>query len=149
MTSQSTDRVLFRIVEPSILKKNIARILCSIFFVSVGITHFTDPNSFMHIMPPYLPYPLALVYVSGALEILGGAGLLWSKTRTLAAWGLIALLIAVYPANIHMLINDVYLPDMPQEKWILWARMPVQLVFAAWVLCSTEVWPKPDGSDAV
>ena len=128
------------------MKKTIGRTLCGFFFAAVGVTHFTDPAQFMLIVPPYLPYPLALVYVSGAAEILGGLGLLWSRTRTWAAWGLITLLIAVYPANIHMLVNEIYLPDMPREKWLLWARMPVQFLFALWILWSAEIWPKPKTS---
>ena len=79
-------------------------------------------------MPPYLPAHIELVYISGIFEVLGGIGLLVPQTRRWAAWGLIALLVAVYPANIHMLVNDVYLPDMPQERWILWARMPMQFI---------------------
>ena len=60
----------------------------------------------------------------------------------MAGFGLLALLVAVYPANIHMLVNEVYLPGMPREKWLLWARMPFQLVFAAGAAWSAEIWPK-------
>ncbi|MGB0647565.1 MAG: DoxX family protein, partial [Bradymonadia bacterium] len=94
-----------------------ARIVISGFFVSVGIHHFIDPTPYLVIMPPYLPAHLELVYISGVFEMLGGLGLLIKRVRMFAGWGLIALLIAVYPANIHMLINEVYLPDMPKEKW--------------------------------
>ena len=78
-------------------------------------------------MPPYLPAHLELVYISGVFEILGGLGLITIRYRTIAAWGLIALLITVYPANIHMLINEVYLPDMPREKWLV-TRMPLRFM---------------------
>ena len=78
----------------------------------------------------------------GFFEILGGVGLLWARTRKAAAWGLLALLVAVYPANIHMLVNEVYLPNMPEEKWMLWARMPFQFLFALAVLWTGEIWPK-------
>ena len=122
---------------------HIARIIVSLFFVYVGILHFVKPDPFLAIMPPALPWHLELVYISGFFEILGGVGLLWPHTRKLAAWGLLALLVAVYPANIHMLINEVYLPDMPKQKWILWARMPFQFVFALAVLWTGEIWPKP------
>ena len=97
--------------------------------VAVGISHFTHPEPFLKIMLPALPAHLELVYLSGAFEILGGVGLLVPSTRRFSAWGLVALLIAVYPANIHMLVNDIYLDDMPRERWILWARMPLQFVF--------------------
>ena len=59
--------------------------------------------------------------------------------------GLVALLVAVYPANIHMLVNEVYLPDMPQEKWILWARMPFQFLFGLGVVWTGGLWPRTDG----
>ena len=120
----------------------IARTLVSLFFVYVGVLHFVKPAPFLAIMPPALPWHLELVYVSGFFEILGGVGLLWTRTRKAAAWGLLALLAAVYPANIHMLVNEVYLPDMPEEKWMLWARMPFQFLFALAVLWTGEIWPK-------
>ena len=110
-----------------------ARLVIGGFFISVGIHHFVDPTPYLAIMPPYLPAHLELVYISGVFEILGGLGLITIRYRTIAAWGLIALLIAVYPANIHMLINEVYLPDMPREKWLLWLRMPLQFILG-WLI---------------
>lgn len=107
------------------------RWLIAISFVAVGVSHFTSPEPFLQIMPAVLPFPLALVYLSGAAEILGGVGLLPRATRRFAAWGLLLLLVAVYPANINMLVNDIYLDGMPRERWLLWARMPMQFVFAA------------------
>jgi uncharacterized membrane protein len=85
---------------------------------------------------------LELVYISGFFEIAGGLGLLAPQTRRPAAWGLLALLVAVFPANIHMLVNEVYLPDMPREPWLLWARMPLQFVMAAMVAASGGLWPR-------
>ena len=114
--------------------KTVALWFCAASYIAVGIQHFTDPDLFVLIVPAYLPEPLLLVHISGVAEILGGVGLLWRKTRRAAAWGILALLVAVYPANINMLVNDIYLPDMPQERWMLWARMPMQFVFAAWVI---------------
>ena len=116
-----------------------SRALCALFFASVGIHHFTHPHIYLHIMPPYLPYPLALVYISGAAEIAGGIGLLVGPLRRAAGIGLIALLIAVFPANLHMLINDIYLPDMPRIRWLLWARLPVQFAFVFWVFKSAQI----------
>jgi uncharacterized membrane protein len=109
-----------------------------IFFVP-GVGHFTDPAPFVHIVPPQLPAPDLLVAISGFFEIAGAVGLLIPRLRRAAGWGLIALLIAVYPANIHMLVHDVYLPDMPQERWMLWVRMPVQFVFAAVVVHAADL----------
>ena len=109
-------------------------------FVAVGVGHFTNPAPFVSIVPPYLPEPLALVYISGFFEILGGIGLLIPQTRRAAGWGLLALLVAVYPANIHMLVNEVYLDGMPRERWLLWLRMPLQFLMAGGVLWASGLW---------
>jgi len=119
----------------------VVRTFFGLFFSIVGVSHFTDPAPYLSIMPPYVPWHLGLVYISGFFEIAGGIGLLIPTTRRRAAWGLLALLAAVFPANIHMLMNEVYLAGMPQEIWLLWARLPMQLVFAAGVLWTGEIWP--------
>mgnify|MGYP001233216250 CR=1 FL=1 len=121
-------------------RQQILRVFVGLSFVAVGVEHFRQPNLFLGIVPPYLPAPLALVYISGLFEILGGFGLFWKRSRRIAGWGLIALLVAVYPANIHMLVNDVYLDGMARERWLLWLRMPLQFVFAAGVLIASEIW---------
>lgn len=122
--------------------KTVALWVCAVSYIVVGINHFTEPELFVLIVPAYLPAPLLLVHISGVAEVLGGVGLLWRKTRRAAAWGILALLVAVYPANINMLVNDIYLPDMPQERWMLWARLPFQFVFAAWVIWVGNLWPR-------
>ena len=101
---------------------------------AVGILHFTRPQPFVGIMPPYLPYPLALVYISGVFEILGGLGLVIPipATQRIAAYGLVALFIAVFPANIHMAMAKVPLGDKHLPEWALWARLPLQGVLVAW-----------------
>ena len=118
----------------------VLRWLVGISFIAVGIEHFRNPDLFVGIVPGYLPAPLALVYLSGAFEVLGGVGLFFARSRRFAGMGLLALLVAVYPANIHMLVNDVYLEGMAKERWILWVRMPLQFVFAAGVLVASELW---------
>lgn len=107
-------------------------------FVAVGVLHFTHGALFAAIVPPFLPAPMALVYISGVAEIAGGVGLLVPKLRRAAGWGLLALLVAVYPANIHMAVNEVYLPVdwIPQNPLGLWLRLPFQFVFAAGVWVS-------------
>ena len=120
--------------------KDLVRVVIALFFLGVGIHHFTGPELYLAIMPPYLPWHLELVYISGVFEILGGIGLVIPSLRRRAAWGLIALLIAVYPANIHMLVNEIYLPDMPKEPWLLWVRMPLQFVLGLAVLWVGDVW---------
>ena len=125
--------------------KAAVRALVGISFAWVGISHFLNPGPFVGIMPPYLPWHLELVYVSGFFEVLGGVGLLIPKLRRPAAWGLLALLVAVFPANIHMLVNEVYIEGMPQESWLLWVRMPFQLIFAAGVAWTGGLWPRGSG----
>jgi uncharacterized membrane protein len=107
------------------------------FFVGAGITHFTRPAFYTAMVPPYLPHPLALVYLSGAAEILLGTLVLLPATRVLAAWGLVLLLLAVFPANVHMAVNRLGFVDAP--KWLpqptplgLWLRLPVQGLLIAW-----------------
>ena len=124
----------------------IFRTLIALSFVAVGVKHFTDADLFVSIVPPYLPWHLELVYLSGVFEILGGLGLLFERSRKPAGWGLLALLVAVYPANIHMLVNEIYLDGMPEEKWLLWARMPMQLLFALAVSWAAGIWPKREAA---
>lgn len=107
--------------------------LLAFAMVAIGTLHFVRPRPFVRIVPKYLPAPLALVYISGFFEILGGLGLLIPGTRSWAAWGLIALYIAVFPANIYMLTHNISLdPRRPIPRWALWLRLPFQLLFIAW-----------------
>ena len=91
------------------------------FFVVAGINHFVNPRVYMQIMPPYLPQPLFLVYLSGLLEVAAGAALLVPRTRRWGAWGIIAVLIGIFPANVHMALNSGLYPGIPPAA--LWARM--------------------------
>ena len=102
----------------------------ALVMVAIGVLHFVRPKPFIRIVPKYLPAPAALVYISGFFEIAGGIGLLVPATRVAAAWGLIALYISVFPANLYMLTDNVSLdPRKPIPRWLLWARLPFQLVF--------------------
>ncbi|MGB5811888.1 MAG: DoxX family protein, partial [Polyangiales bacterium] len=92
----------------------------AIAMVAIGVLHFVQPKPFVRIVPKSLPAPLALVYISGFFEIAGGVGLLIPETRIAAAWGLIALYIAVFPANINMLVHNISLsPKKPIPRWML------------------------------
>jgi uncharacterized membrane protein len=116
-----------------------ALVLLAVVMVSVGVLHFARPKPFVRIVPKFLPAPLALVYISGFFEILGGLGLLIPGTRVWAAWGLIALYIAVFPANIYMLTENISLnPKKPIPRWALWARLPFQFLFMAWAYWFTR-----------
>ncbi|WP_426489826.1 DoxX family protein [Hymenobacter sp. 102] len=116
--------------------QSISRTVLAVFFIGAGITHFTNPAGFLRIVPPYLPAPLLLVYLSGAAELAGGLGLLWPATRPWAAWGLLALLVAVFPANVYML--QTHGAGLPVPMWALWLRLPLQLVLMGWVWWSTR-----------
>ncbi len=105
------------------------KIAFGLLFIAAGCNHFWHADFYVRIMPPRLPAPLALVYVSGACEI-GLGALLLTKLRRLAAWGLIALLIAVFPANVQMALHpDAYREFSPA---LLWARLPFQALLLAW-----------------
>jgi uncharacterized membrane protein len=104
--------------------------------VGVGTLHLVVPKPFVDIVPKILPAPLELVYISGVAEILGGLGLLIPTLRRAAGWGLVALYIAVFPANVNMAINNMPLNGEHHPR-LLWARLPLQAVLIAWALwCS-------------
>jgi uncharacterized membrane protein len=117
---------------PGVLR-GVSRVLLAAFFIGAGVLHFVRSSFFVQIVPPYLPYPLELVYVSGVFEILGGAGLLVPRLRRAAGWGLIALLIAVFPANVHHALGDVRVEGWSPSPVALWLRLPFQFVLIAWV----------------
>jgi uncharacterized membrane protein len=116
--------------------KVILKYALAIFFVLAGINHFRVPDFYVKIVPPYLPFPLLLVYVSGFFEIVLGVGLLVPRYKRMAAWGLIALLIAVFPANIYMAVNPDAFPAYSPA--MLSARLPLQALLVTWVLWYTR-----------
>jgi uncharacterized membrane protein len=126
------DSPLQPVATPEPRLKVALRWLLAIAMVTVGVTHFTSPDGFVSIVPSFLPEPLLLVYLSGVAEIAGGVGILVPRVRRAAGWGLIALYIAVFPANIHMAVNQVPLGDAQVPAWALWLRLPLQAVFIAW-----------------
>lgn len=104
--------------------------LLGLMFAAAGINHFVMPIPYVGIMPPYLPAPLTLVYISGAAELVLGLLVLLPRFRRMAAWGLIVLLIAVFPANWHMALHPESFPTVP--PMLLWGRLPLQAVLIAW-----------------
>ena len=102
-------------------------------FVAAGALHFLMPAFYLRIVPPQLPYPRALVYISGAAEVLGGVGVLVPAVRRGAGWGLIALLVAVFPANVHMAVEGVRAQGGSLYTAALLLRLPLQFVLIAWV----------------
>ena len=110
--------------------KIILKYLLCVFFVVAGLNHFINPAFYLKIMPPFLPSHLLLVYLSGFFEMILGGMILISALTHIAAWGLIVLLIAIFPANIHMAINPQLYPEI--NPVALWLRLPLQAVFIAW-----------------
>ena len=108
-------------------------------FIFAGVMHFLRPKEYRAIMPPYIPAHAEMVAISGAGEIIGGVAALFPRTHGFCRVWLTALLILVFPANVHMAVNPDEikgLPDIP--RWLLWARLPFQGVFIAWVIAATR-----------
>ena len=103
--------------------------LMAAFLIYAGIKHFTDKKFFLKAMPPYVPYHEAMVKISGLAEIIVGIGLLFEPSRNYAAWGAIALFVAVFPANIYMFTSEKF-KKIPQ--WMLLLRLPLQGVLIWW-----------------
>jgi len=120
--------------------KLVLLVLFGAFFIVAGITHFTNQAFFTAIVPPYLPWPVALVVISGIAEIGLGVLLLIRRTSRLAAWGLIALLIAVFPANVHMAMNPQLYPDTSPTALLI--RLPLQGVLIAVAYWFTRPWAR-------
>lgn len=112
--------------------KVIFQIILAIAMVPIGALHFTNPEPFVKIVPDYLPYHLALVYLSGFFEILGGVGLLIPQVSRAAAWVLVVLFIAVFPANLYQAVNNIPVAALPHEPPLIWLRLPFQTVLVAW-----------------
>lgn len=109
-------------------------VLLGVFFVIAGVMHFVAPTYYVRIIPSWMPAPMALVLISGVAEIAGGVGVLIPATRVAAGWGLVALLIAVFPANIQMLLDA-----FTHESSLFWkigtiARLPFQPLMIWWVV---------------
>ncbi len=115
--------------------KTASKYLLAIFMVMAGIMHFVNPIFYMKIMPPYLPFHLELVYLSGFFEFALGLLLLVPRFSRLAAWGIFALLIAVFPANIYLYQHQELLPASPIVHLL---RLPLQAIFLLWAYWHTR-----------
>jgi uncharacterized membrane protein len=118
------------------MHKNIWTILFGVLLILAGINHFIMPDFYMQIMPPYLPYPKELIYLSGLAELICGALLIPQKSRKIGAWLTIALLIAIFPANVQMAFNE------SENEGLLFyaaiARLPFQFLMIWWVYRFTK-----------
>ena len=119
----------------------LSRRLLAAFFSFTGTLHFVIPRSFEAIMPPSLPRHREAVVVSGLAEIAGGAAVLSTRTRRFSRWWLLALLLAVFPANVHMAVNPEQVRGLDLDRvprWALWARLPLQPLAMLWVWRATR-----------
>ena len=110
-------------------------------YVVAGILHFVVPDLYAQIIPPFLPAPLALVYLSGVAEIVVGIGVLIPRTRRYAAWATIALLVAIFPANVYMATSMVVVDGIgggDPSPLIRWGRLPLQGVLILWAYWYTD-----------
>ena len=116
--------------------REVMKWLFAILFALSGSNHFLHTPFYVSIVPSYLPWPTALVYISGAAEIMLAVMLLFPRTERLAAWGMIALTIAVTPANVQMAIHPEMYPHFSPA--LLWARLPMQFVILGWAYWFTR-----------
>ena len=126
----STPTVLARLKRPLLF-------LMGAGYVVAGVMHFVAPKLYVQIVPPSLPRPELLVYLSGVAEVALGVGVLLRRTRRVAAWGIVALLVAVFPANLYMATHDVVIEGAPEgigdpSETARWARLPLQAVLVLW-----------------
>ncbi|MCU0569406.1 MAG: hypothetical protein MUF49_22870 [Oculatellaceae cyanobacterium Prado106] len=113
-------------------QRELFRVILAVSIIIVGLTHFLRPVQYARIVPPPFPAPLMMVYLSGLFEILGGIGLMIPAVSTAAAWGLIILFVAVFPANVYQAIYHISIEGIPNQPWLYWVRLPFQIVLIAW-----------------
>ena len=123
--------------------RTIVRLLLAALFLFMGTVHLRDPELFVPVMPPWIPFHMACILISGIFELLGGGGLLipLRPIQRLSGYGLTLLLIAVFPANIYMALADVKVHGFPAHSWMAWARLPLQPLLIVAVLWVTGAWP--------
>jgi uncharacterized membrane protein len=116
---------------PETKLKRAIRLIFAVSMLAVGSLHFVAPAGFVRIVPAFLPAPLALVYISGFFEVLGGAGLLVARVHRWAGLGLVALYVAVFPANINMAVHGIQPFGGQLPASVMWLRLPFQALFLA------------------
>lgn len=121
-----------------------SRYLLGLFFIAAGINHFWHVDFYLAMMPPWLPWHSELVALSGLAEITLGALLLFRRWQALAAWGLIALCVAVFPANVHMALHPELFRQFSPTG--LWLRLPLQIVVIVWAYAYTRAGKKASAS---
>ena len=112
------------------LIESLPRLAMAAFYVAAGVNHFRVPDFYLSLMPPYVPWHAELVALTGVLEIALGVLVAIPRTASLAAWGIISMLIAFLPVHVHMLVNNHLYPQAPTS--VLWLRFPIQALFILW-----------------
>ena len=122
------------------LWKTIARLTMGILFILASTLHFTASEAELKIIPAFLPLRREALYITGILEFLGGVGLFVPnrKVQRASAWGLVALLVAIFPANVYQAVANVHLGGFMNSRLYLWGRLPFQAVFISWALWCTS-----------
>jgi uncharacterized membrane protein len=122
-----------------LIGQNDMLIAATAMFVLIGLSHLRKPEMLMYMTPTFLPSPRLLVLLSGVAEILLGIGLVFPATRFWAAWGLICLLIVIFPANINVAVNNLPPPGgLPAKLWYIWSRLFFQPLYILWIVYA--VW---------
>jgi len=125
----------------------VIRILLAALFVFAGTAHLLSPRLFLPIMPPWVPFHLPCILLSGIFELAGGIGLLIPNPHVQfwTGWGLLLLLVAVFPANIYMAQMQIKIGGFPSQSWMGWARLPLQPLLMLGISWVTHIWPKSCG----
>ena len=112
----------------------VARVAAAIMFCLIGLSHLTKPELLTYMVEGLLPHPRLVVYGTGLLEIILGLGLLYPPTQRACAWGLLVLLVAVFPANLNVALNQLPPPGgLPAKPWYVWSRLAFQPLYMAWI----------------
>lgn len=127
--------------------------LMSAFYVFAGVMHFVAPDAYERVVPPQFPQRRALVYISGVAEVVLGVGVLLRRTRRRSAWGLVALLAAVFPANVYMATNETLNDVIPDRlegvaRVAAWVRLPLQGLLMLWAWWYTRPASEPSGESS-
>jgi len=135
---------------PLARRKRLLRRVMGANYVLAGVAHFLAPDSFAEAVPPEFPRPRTLVYLSGVAEIALGVGVQFDRTRRASAWGIVALLVAVFPANVYMATDDAAAEFVPDRlagvaRAAAWARLPLQAVLVLWAWWHALPEPEGDG----
>jgi uncharacterized membrane protein len=116
--------------------KRISLYLMAVFYITAGINHLINPESYRKIIPPWIPLQENLIIISGIAEIFFALLLIFPLTRRVTAWCIIAFLVAVFPANIQMMLN--YLRENNSGLWLSMLRLPFQIVLIWWAYSFTK-----------